>query len=68
MKNIFLRYALPSSLMNNVGLDQVKLVLSSHNLFVLKTYTEDFDPQMQSFAGWYYPQTKSVTFGLNITI
>ena len=68
MKNVFLRYALPSSLMNNVGLDQVKLVVSGHNLFVLKTYTEDFDPQMQSFAGWYYPQTKSFTFGLNITI
>ena len=68
MKNIFLRYALPATLLRNVGLDQVKLVVSGHNVFVLKTYTEDFDPQMQSFAGWYYPQTKSFTFGLNITI
>ena len=68
MKNIFLRYSLPSSLLSNVGLDEVKLVLSGHNVFVLKTYTEDFDPQMQSFAGWYYPQIKSFTFGLNITI
>ena len=68
VKNVFLRYALPKSLMNKVGLEDAKLVITGHNLFVLKGYDEDFDPQMQSSTGWYYPQTKSYTFGINISL
>lgn len=68
VKNIFLRYSLPQSLMNRVGIEDAKLILSGHNLFVFKGYSEDFDPQMQSSTGWYYPQTKSFTFGLNISL
>jgi len=67
VKNVFLRYALPNRLMDRLGLKSTKLILSGHNLFVWKTFSENFDPQMQSFAGWYYPQTKSYTVGLNVT-
>ncbi len=68
VKNVFLRYALPTSWMNKVGLEDAKLILTGHNLFVFKGYEEDFDPQMQSSTGWYYPQTKSFTFGINISL
>lgn len=67
MKNIYLRYALPSGIMDRLGIQSTKLIFSGHNLFVLKGYSEGFDPQMGSGTGWYYPQTKSYTVGLNIT-
>ena len=68
VKNIFLRYSLPGNLVNKVGLDDASFSVSGHNLFVVKGYSEDFDPQLQSGQGWYYPQLKSLTFGLNITL
>lgn len=67
VKNIYLNYSLPNSLMDRIGLKAMKLILSGHNLWVLKGFSEGFDPQMQSFAGWYYPQIKSYTVGLNVT-
>ena len=67
-KNITLGYTLPKSASILKHFDEVRLFVTGYNLFVLKTYDEEFDPQMQSSTGWYYPQTKSVTFGLNLSL
>jgi hypothetical protein len=66
-KNINFSYSLPQSLRMGT-FEEVRLFFNGYNLFVLKGYEEDFDPQMQSSVGWYYPQTKSLTFGLNLTL
>ena len=42
--------------------------VTGYNLFVIKDYKEEFDPQNTSSVGWYYQQTKSITFGVNITL
>lgn len=68
VKNIRLGYTVPKSLRVLSKFDEITFFVTGYNLFVLKTYDEDFDPQMQSGSGWYYPQTKSLTFGLNISI
>jgi hypothetical protein len=68
VRNINLSYAIPSSVNSLIGFKEVRLFVTGHNLFVMKTYEEDFDPQMQSGTGWYYPQTKSFTFGVNLTL
>ncbi len=68
VKNITLGYTLPNSIRMLSKFDEIKVFATAYNLFVLKTYKEDFDPQMQSSTGWYYPQTKSITFGVNISI
>lgn len=68
VKNINLSYALPSSVTDAVGFKDIKFFAAAHNLFVIKTYEEEFDPQMQSSTGWYYPQLKSYTFGVNLTL
>jgi TonB-linked SusC/RagA family outer membrane protein len=68
VRNINLSYAIPSSVNEAVGFQEVRLFATAHNLFVLKTFEEEFDPQMQSSTGWYYPQTKSFTFGVNLTL
>ncbi|MEQ8550867.1 MAG: TonB-dependent receptor [Cyclobacteriaceae bacterium] len=67
-KNITLAYTVPRSIRALSKFDEIRLFVTGYNLFVLKTYDEDFDPQMQSGTGWYYPQTKSITFGINISI
>ncbi|MBL7474103.1 TonB-dependent receptor [Robertkochia sp. 1368] len=67
LKNINLGYTLPK--VNWLSaFQEIRLFVTGYNLFVLKSFDEDFDPQIGSGLGWYYPQTKSYTFGLNISI
>lgn len=66
-KNINLSYTLPIK-DADATFDSVKLFLTGYNLFVIKSFDEDFDPQLGSGLGWYYPQTKSLTFGLNVSL
>tara|TARA_R110001583_G_scaffold46395_2_gene145519 strand:+ start:5360 stop:8434 length:3075 start_codon:yes stop_codon:yes gene_type:complete len=66
-KNINLSYTLPKSKINS-SFDEIKLFCTGYNLFVIKNYKEEFDPQNQSSVGWYYPQTKSITFGINVSL
>jgi hypothetical protein len=67
-KNINLSYTLPKFGKSNGGFKEIRIFATAYNLFVIKTYDEDFDPQMQSSTGWYYPQNKSTTFGINLTL
>ncbi len=66
-KNINLSYTLPK-LKENSTFDEIKFFCTGQNLFVIKDYDEDFDPQTGSGLGWYYPQTKSITFGINVSL
>lgn len=67
-KNINLSYTLPKFGKKDGGFKEIRLFATGYNLFVLKTYEEEFDPQMQSSTGWYYPQNKSFTFGISLTL
>ena len=67
-KNINLSYTLPKFGKGENGFKDIRLFATGYNLLVLKTYEEEFDPQMQSSTGWYYPQLKSFTFGINLTL
>ncbi len=66
LKNINLGYSVP--LADDSSFEKIQLFVTGYNLFVIKDYKEDFDPQNTSSVGWYYPQTKSLTFGINITL
>ena len=67
VKNINLSYTLPK-FKGNTGFDEMSVFVTGYNLFVIKGYDEDFDPQNTSSVGWYYPQTKSFSFGINISL
>jgi TonB-linked SusC/RagA family outer membrane protein len=66
-KNINLSYTFPKR-KDNATFDEIKLFCTGYNLFVIKDFDEDFDPQLGSGLGWYYPQTKSITFGVNVSL
>ncbi len=69
LRNINVSYSLPRALLNQVrGVKEVRFFFTGFNLLVFKTFDEEFDPQMQSSAGWYYPQLRSYTAGINITL
>ena len=67
-RNINLSYTLPKFGKEGKAFKEIRVFATGYNLFVLKTYEEEFDPQMQSSTGWYYPQNKSFTFGINLTL
>ncbi len=67
-KNINLSYTVPKAVTDLPGFKEIRFFVTGYNLFVIKGYEEEFDPQMQSSVGWYYPQTKSFTFGINLTL
>ena len=66
IRNVNLSYTLPSA-GKNLGFDELTLFCTGTNLHVFKKYDEDFDPQNTSSVGWYYPQNKSFTFGVNVS-
>lgn len=68
LRNINLSYTLPKFGKGTSGFKDITIFATGNNLLVFKTYTEEFDPQMQSSTGWYYPQLKSFTFGINMTL
>lgn len=69
LKNINITYAIPESIVDRAhAFSEARLFITGHNLLVWKSYSEEFDPQMQSSLGWYYPQLRSLTFGLNLTL
>tara|TARA_R110002049_G_scaffold98960_1_gene240836 strand:- start:9380 stop:12466 length:3087 start_codon:yes stop_codon:yes gene_type:complete len=66
-KNINLSYTFPKR-KENATFNEIRIFCTGYNLFVIKDFDEDFDPQMGSGLGWYYPQTKSLTFGVNVSL
>jgi TonB-linked SusC/RagA family outer membrane protein len=83
LKNVTVDYTLPATLTKKVHLENVRFYVSGENLFFwspLKKHAKNFDPEQITAGdsdysstvgtdgeGYGYPQTKSVTFGVNVT-
>ncbi|GAA3658327.1 SusC/RagA family TonB-linked outer membrane protein [Flavivirga jejuensis] len=74
LKNISLGYNLPSSTLNTIGITSTKVYLSAQNLITWTKYS-GFDPEVSSGGGsdidpgvdnGVFPNTKTVTLGLNV--
>ncbi|MGB0429708.1 MAG: SusC/RagA family TonB-linked outer membrane protein [Bacteroidia bacterium] len=68
IRNVNVSYSAPEKMSQFLGFSDLRFTFTGFNLHVFKTYTEEFDPQMQTDLGWYYPQLKSYSLGLNITL
>lgn len=68
VKTLNLSYNLPKALRDRLKFGEARLFITGHNLWVISGIDEGFDPQWGGGNGYYYPQTKSLTFGLNLTI
>jgi len=68
LKNAALGYTFPQQWVNKVGVEKIRLYVSGTNLFTLSNLNKyNVDPEMQSgTAGRYYPQQRTISFGLNL--
>ena len=76
LKTIQLGYTLPKNLTNKIGIERLRLFVSAENLLTLTKY-DGFDPEVSSgddsgstMLGvdyGVYPQSRTFTFGLNLS-
>lgn len=67
LKELQLGYTLPKSLIQRVGLENVRVFLSGFNLLTF-TGMDLLDPEATGGPGRYYPQLKVISFGLNVKL
>jgi hypothetical protein len=68
LKNVSLGYTLPKQWTDKAGIEKVRLHISGTNLFTLNSLSEYYvDPEMPSGSAVnYYPQQRTISFGLNM--
>jgi len=77
LRNVQLGYTLPADLLRRVKISNLRVYVSGENLLLITSVPKAFDPETmiasdRSFggyqtAGMIYPQTSSLSFGLNLT-
>ena len=70
LKTFSIGYSLPKSLLEKINIESLRLYGAATNLFTLSKLTKyDIDPEAPSgYGGYYYPQMRTVTFGLNLSL
>ena len=72
VRNIQLGYSLPTNILDNVGLDRLRLYVQGANLFTITNYS-GVDPELTGTATAFgidegaYPTPKQIIFGVNLT-
>ncbi|HZY25311.1 MAG TPA: TonB-dependent receptor, partial [Bacteroidales bacterium] len=70
LKNIQLGYTIPERLIKKLAISSLRLYVSAFNIFTIdKAYPYDPETGGDSYSnrGWYYPQQKTMSAGLNIS-
>lgn len=69
IKSLSLGYSLPKSLTSKINVQSIRVYASSNNPFTIRgdKRMKDFDPETASARG-SYPQLKTVSFGLNVSL
>jgi TonB-linked SusC/RagA family outer membrane protein len=66
LKELQLGYTIPEKITQRAGISSLRVFVTGYNLFTW-TGTEFLDPESLSNNGRYYPQQKSLAFGLNLS-
>lgn len=66
LKNLEIGYTLPKTLTDRVSLGSLRAYVNGLNLITIDQL-DFFDPESTAGSGVYYPQTRIVNFGLNLT-
>ena len=66
MKNIQLGYSLPPSFSNRIRIERMRFYISGENLFTL-TGIYGFDPEAPDSRATFYPLSRVVNLGVNVT-
>ena len=69
LKNASLGYNIPKEILNKISIQQARISISGTNLLTfdrLKKYSLDPEAPFGN-AGYYYPQQRTLSFGLNVS-
>lgn len=67
LKNLTLQYSLPKTVVERLGLTQLKFHLIGRNLLTFTGYT-GYDPEPESnLVKFYYPNTRQFEFGVDVS-
>ncbi|MBK8817692.1 MAG: hypothetical protein IPN49_00850 [Saprospiraceae bacterium] len=75
LKNVLLGYQVPNRYLKKVKLEKIKLYVAAANLLTFTNYS-GLDPEIGNIGGsleigidrGFYPQARTFTFGLNVTL
>lgn len=68
LKNIQLGYTLPSDVTERLRINSLRVYVSGDNLFTETDFFYGYDPESPVGQGTFYPQVKTVVFGLNVNL
>ncbi len=69
LKNVQLGYTLKNSYIRNLGVDNIRLMLTGGNLFTWSKLTKyNIDPETPEITNGYYPQQRTYEFGISLTL
>jgi TonB-linked SusC/RagA family outer membrane protein len=67
LKTVDLGYTFPSALLSKVGISTARIYLGAYNLLTFtRKELKEIDPEGGSGYGMYYPQMKTINFGINV--
>jgi len=68
LKNIQLGYSFQPTLLHKIGVRSLKLVATGENLLTLNSFWSGFDVEAPVGTGNFYPQMKTYSLGINISL
>lgn len=66
IRNIEVGYSLPAKLISKLWMTKCRVYFSAYNIANFSDLPDDVDPEKPMGYCWWYPKTKTFTFGINI--
>jgi TonB-linked SusC/RagA family outer membrane protein len=66
LRNIEVGYSLPKQLIAKASLTKLRVYFSGYNLYNWSHLPKEIDPEKPMSYCWWYPKTRSFSFGINI--
>ncbi len=66
LRNIEVGYSLPQKLIAKVGMTKCRFYFSGYNLCTWSNLAKGLDPEKPMSYCWWYPKTRSFSFGVNV--
>lgn len=66
IRNIEIGYSLPKKLISKLWMTKCRLYFSAYNIATFSDLPDGVDPEKPMSYCWWYPKTKTFTFGINI--
>lgn len=67
LRNVQLGYTLPENIIGRLGIENARFYVTGKNLWIKNNLGIDLDPEYPWTVGDYYPQTKVISLGANIS-